>query len=145
MQLGPLDVALGYRFEYNPGSTATYLVREVSRQGYTSGALDTFTAHRVSAELAYVFDHMWSARLAPDFRADEQPRLVESSGTTPFLAGSFRYELLFEASIQARFGWQNALRLGYSQPVLLGSDDNPFFPIDVPQQGVRLTWLFSAR
>jgi len=145
LRLGRLDVALGYRFEYNPGSTATYLVREVSRQGFASGALDTFTAHRVSAELAWVFDHMWSAWLGPDFRADEQPMLVERSGTTPFLADTFRYELLFEAGIQARFGWQNALRIGYSQPLLLGSDDDPFFPIDVPRHGVRLTWLFSAR
>jgi hypothetical protein len=145
LRAGRLDIALGYRFEYNPGSSATYLVREVSKQGYTSGALDTFTAHRVSAELAYVFDHMWSARLAPDFRADEQPSLVESSGTTPFLVDRFRFELLFEASIEARFGWQNALRLGYSQPVLFASDVDPFFPINVPEQGVRLTWLFSAR
>lgn len=145
LRLGRLDVAVGYRFEYNPGGTATYLVREVGLQGYTSGALDTFTAHRVSAELAWVFDHMWSARLAPDFRADEQPRLIERSTTTAFLADSFRYELLFEASIEARFGWQNALRLGYSRPVLSGADVDPFYPIDVPRHGVRLTWLFSAR
>jgi hypothetical protein len=145
VRAGRLDLALGYRFEYSPGGAAAYLVREVSLQGYTSGALETFTAHRVSAELAYRLDDVWSARLTPDFRADEQPVLVERSGTTQFLADGYRFELLFEASIEARFDEHHALRLGYSQPTLFASDDDPFFPIHVPEQGVRLTWLFSAR
>jgi hypothetical protein len=142
---GRLGLALGYRFEYSPGSTATYLVREVSRQGYTSGALDVFLAHRVSAEVEYALNDDWSARIAPDFRVDQQPSVVERSGATAFLADAYRYELVFEASLQARLGEHHALRLGWSQPLLFGWDDDPFFPIQVPEQGPRLTWLVRAR
>jgi hypothetical protein len=145
LQLGRVELGLGYRFEYQPGSTATYLVRRVGAQGYTSGALDIFTGHRVSALIAYAFDHVWSVRLAPDFHADEQPRLVERSGTSAFLADRFRFELLFEASLQAQLGEHHALRLGWSQPLLIGWDKDPFFPISIPAQGIGLTWRVTSR
>jgi hypothetical protein len=142
---GRFELSLGYRFEYHPGTTATYLVRQIGGQGYTSGALDTFLAHRVSAMVSYAFDSVWAVQLAPDFRVEEQPLLVERDSTTAFLPDAYRYELLFTASIEARFDPQNALRLRYSQPLLRGWDEDPFFPISIPEQGVRLTWIFSAR
>ena len=145
LRAGRFELSLGYRFEYHPGSTATYLVRQIGTQGYTSGALDSFLAHRVSAAVSYALDSVWSAQLAPDFRADEQPLLVERDSTTQFLPDQYRYELLFSASIEARFDPHNALRLRYSQPLLHGWDEDPFFPISIPEQGVRLTWIFSAR
>lgn len=142
---GRVKLALGYRFEYHPGSTATYLVRQIGNTGTTSGALDAFMAHRVSAAATVALDEHWSVELAPDFRVDEQPSVIERGGPTRLLLERFRYELLFAASIQVRFDAHNALRLGYSQPLLLAFDEDPFFPITVPEEGVRLTWLFSAR
>ena len=142
---GRFQLALGYRFEYHPGSTATYLVRQIGNTGTTSGALDAFTAHRISAAARYALDDHWSVELAPDFRVDEQPSIIERDGPSSLVRERFRYELLFAASIEARFDWQNALRLSYSQPLLRAYDEDPFFPITVPEEGVRLTWLFSAR
>jgi hypothetical protein len=145
LRLGKVELGLGYRFEYQPGSTATYLVRQVGAQGYTSGALDIFTGHRISALIAYAFDDVWSVRIAPDFHADEQPKLVERNGTTAFLPDHFRFELVFDASVQAQLSEHHALRLGWSQPLLIGWDYDPFFPISIPEQGIGLTWRVTSR
>jgi hypothetical protein len=145
LRIGRVELGLNYRFEYQPGSAATYLVRQVGVQGYTTGALDIFTAHRITGLFVYAFDDVWSLRIAPDFRADEQPRLVERDGTNTFLQDRFRFELLFEASLEAKLGEHHALRLGWTQPLLIGWDEDPFFPISIPAQGIGLTWRVQSR
>jgi hypothetical protein len=134
------DASLAYRFEYSPGYTATYLLRRTGPQSYTNGSLDSSIAHRVSASAGYAISRALSLRLSPEWVMAEQPRIVERDATFALLAERWLHEIAIEAELRWHLGEQHLIALSYRHFLLESWNEDPFFPIAIPERGVGLSW-----
>ena len=144
LRAGRLSASLAYRFEYYPGNAATYLIRRVGPQGYTSGSLDARVGHSVHAEAAYAVSSALSARITPVWSAIELPELVTPQGSVRWLEGSFLQELAVAVEVRFQYDARHAIALAYREPLLASWNDDPFFPIAMPARGVGVTWHASG-
>lgn len=140
----PIAASLAYRFSYFPGEHATYLIRRVANQSFTSGALAAFTQHRIDGAAELSLTRMFSLRLAPSLTFSEVPLLVERVGTRQLLRELWYAELDLNAAIRMRLGAAQTLELHLALPLLRASDIDPFFPIAVPAQGLGITWSVAG-
>jgi hypothetical protein len=140
----PFRVELDYQFGYHPGDTASYLVRRIGGNQIASGVLGDFVGHRAELGVMVLPDAPFSIELAPSFRVDENPPLIQQGKEYTVTRERLRYELGLEARLYARLGPTQRLELFYEQPLLAAHEEDPFFPIAVPAQGFGLAWRVSA-
>ena len=139
LQHDALGASLAYRFAYSPGYTATYLIRR-NAQGFTNGSLAASTAHRVTAMLGYAITRAFSLHLTPEWVMREQPLLVERDATVAFLSERWLHEIAIEAALRLHLDEHHLLELGYRHLLLEAFNQDPFFPIAIPERGVGLSW-----
>lgn len=130
-----------YRFEYDPGHAATYLIREVGPQAYTSGSLDSRIGHSVVAQGSYLVLPWLSLRLTPEWSVMQLPRLLTRQGSVHWLAGEYLQEFALSLELRWHLSSQQALALDYRQSLLSSWTHDPFFPIAMPRNGLGVTWL----
>jgi hypothetical protein len=140
VRLGRLDISAAYRFEYSPGNAATYLVRRISPQSYTSGALASRIGNAVQAEAAYAITEHWSLRLLPEWTSTEFPELQTNAGAVVWSATTWLHVLVIGVEVRWQFAAAHTLALGYRHDVISEHPDDPFFPIQIPSRGVGLSW-----
>jgi hypothetical protein len=137
---GRWSASAAYHFEYDPGNAATYLLRRVAAQAYTSGSLAARTGHHARAAIAYTLAERLSARLFAHWSALELPELVTRQGNVRFLAGAFLQELALGAELRFAYDARHSVALGLHWPLLHSFTDDPFFPITIPARGAQIAW-----
>jgi hypothetical protein len=142
--LEPFRFALDYHLGYHPGDASSYLVRRISGNQVASGVLGDFVGHRAELGVMVLPNAPFSIELAPSFRVDENPPLIEQGKEYALTRERLRYELGLEGRLYARFGRAHRLELFYEQPLLAAHDEDPFFPIAVPAQGFGLAWRVTG-
>jgi len=140
VRLGRLDISAAYRFEYSPGNAATYLIRRISPQSYTSGALASRIGNAVQAEAAYAIAERWSLRLAPEWTSTQFPELQTNAGAVAWSATTWLHVLVIGVEVRWQLAAAHSLALGYRHDVISDVADDPFFPIQIPSRGVGLSW-----
>jgi hypothetical protein len=138
----PVAVSLGYRFGYSPGEHAAFLVRRVSNQSFTSGALGAFAHHRFNAAGELPISKLLSIRLAPSLTFMEVPLLIERTGSRQLQHERVTVELDLAAAIRLHLGDAHRLELRGSLPLIDATDLDPFYPIVIPARGVGIAWFF---
>ena len=144
LSTGSLATTLSYRIAYSPGDNATYLVRRVGNQGYTSGALAPWLTHQVTAQLAYTATPLLQLMLRPDWRYAEQPALVARDGTIPIPGPSGRHELGIEVVLRFTLNAHHSIAVGNRYTLLESHSDDPFYPLVMPMRGPSLTWQVTG-
>jgi hypothetical protein len=140
----PFRIELHYHFGYHPGDAASYLVRRIDGNQIASGVLGDFIGQRVELAVVVLPNAPFSIELAPSFRADENPPLIQQGKEYTVTRERLRYALGLEGRLHARLGREHRLELFYEQPLLAAYDEDPFFPIAVPAQGFGLAWRVTA-
>ena len=140
----PFRFELEYHFGYHPGDASTYLVRRISGSQVASGVLGDFIGHRAGLGVVVLPEAPFSIQLAPSFRIDENPPLIEQGKEYALTRERLRYEVGLEARLHARLGRGHRLELFYEQPLLAAYDEDPFFPIAVPAQGFGVAWRVTG-
>jgi hypothetical protein len=140
VRLGRLDVSVAYRFEYSPGNAATYLIRRIGPQSYTSGSLAPRIGHAVQAEAAYAIAPQWSVHLAPEWTSTQFPELETSAGALAWSSIRWLHVLMIGVELRWQFAAAHTLALGYRHDLISDVADDPFFPIEIPSRGLGLSW-----
>lgn len=138
----PVAVSLNYRFGYSPGEHAAFLVRRVSNQSYTSGAVGPFAHHRVNAAAEFPLARRFSVRLAPSLTFTQIPLLIERTGSRQLQRETVAVELDLTAAVRLQLSAEHRLELRGSLPLIAATDVDPFFPIVIPARGVGIAWFF---
>jgi hypothetical protein len=141
----PLRISLSQRVGFSPGEHATYLVRRVGAQSYTTGAL---TAHWQLRTQAAAERALWgplSLQLTAAWLARQWPELVESGDrTTRITRDRWGHDLTIGAALRFEVSAGHRLELRVEWPVLSTVDVDPFFPMIMPARGVGVTWLIGG-
>jgi hypothetical protein len=140
LSLGKVDATLSYRITYSPGDNATYLIRRVGNQAFTSGALGPFVAHHVVGQLSYTATPLLQLQLRPDWSYAEQPELVQRHGTQAVPGPSGRHEVGIEVALRFTLNAHHRITLGNRYTLLQSQSDDPFYPLVIPARGPNLTW-----
>jgi hypothetical protein len=140
----PFRFELDYHFGYHPGDASTYLVRQIGGNQIASGVLGDFVGQRAEFGVTVLPNAPFSIELAPSFRVDENPLLIQQGEEYAVTRERVRYELGLAGRLHARLGRAHRLELFYEQPLLAGYDEDPFFPIAVPAQGFGLAWRVTG-
>jgi hypothetical protein len=142
--LEPFRFELDYHFGYHPGDSATYLVRRLAQNQIASGALGDHVSHRAELGVVLLPNAVFAFEVSPSLRFDENPPLVQQGRELAFTRARGRYELGLELRLHAALGRGHRLELYYARPLLASYDEDPFFPIVMPEQGFGLAFRVSA-
>lgn len=139
-----VGLALDYELAYHPSAAATYLVRRVDNQSYVNGALGDFFTHELRLSAAMRASERVVLELALFGAVAQNPTLIERGQKLPFMHELLRYELGASAGARFRLSRWQSLELAYDVPFARAWESDPFFPIALPEQGLRLTWSLSG-
>jgi hypothetical protein len=139
-----LALELGYHGGYHPGDASTYLVRRLGGDQVASGVLGDYTTHRLRLAAVLFPSARVSLSLAPSLWLDENPPLVVKGREYRVFRDHLRAELGLEARLSARLGGGHRLELFAADVFLNAHEQNPFFPLDVPERGFGLGFRTEA-
>ncbi|MDQ2646890.1 MAG: hypothetical protein M3020_24005 [Myxococcota bacterium] len=135
-----LALELGYHGGYHPGDASTYLVRRLGGAQVASGVLGDYTTHRLRLAAVLFPSARVSLSLAPSLWLDENPPLVVKGREYSVFRERLRAELGLEARLSTRLGGGHRLELFAADVFLNAHEQDPFFPIDVPERGFGLAF-----
>ena len=138
-----LRLAALYHFGFHPGNTATYLVREVGPQSYASGALAPYLTHRLGVSLQWSFWPRFRLGVAPELSVDDNPLVVARGVRIRFIEEVARFDVGMDACLCIDAHPGHTLELHYKHWFLHSWQQDPFFPIQLPDQGLTLAWKVS--
>jgi len=139
-----LFFALDYALGYHPSAAATYLVRRVDNQSYVNGALSDFFTHDFRLSAAFHANDIATLELSLFGAVEQNPALIEGGQELPFVHELLRYELGASVAAGFRLSRRQSLTLGYDAPFARAWESDPFFPIALPEQGLRITWSLTG-
>ena len=139
-----LLLALDYALAYHPRAAATYLVRRVDNQSYANGALGDFFTHDFRASGSLRASERVALGLSLFAAVEQNPTVIQGGQKLAFVRELLRYELGASAELRFRLSRRNSLSLAYDAPFARAWESDPFFPIALPEQGLRITWSLSG-
>ena len=145
LHLDGFEAALEYRFGVFPGSPASYLVRRIGTQSFATGSLDRFIEHRLSGALAIELYEPVTLELGGDYRRSEQPGIKQRGEVFAFLPETHRDEIGAEAGLRFGVARGHEIALRYRHLFLEDWNEDPFFPVAIPDRGLSLSWTVRAR
>lgn len=128
-----------YHLGFHPGNTASYLVRKVGVQSYASGALGPYLGHVVSAWGQWSVGR-WHYRVTPSLTVDENPFIIERGQAYQISSSLLRYDLGLEARLLIDLVAEHRVGLFFKHWFLRAWEEDPFFPIQIPDQGFGIFW-----
>jgi hypothetical protein len=129
-----------YRFAFHPGDVSTYLVRKVGNQSYAAGALAPYLTHSIRIWLELFRRQRFAVRLTPELTIAENPLVVARGQAIRFIEELVRYDFGLELSLRCALGQGNTLSMFYKHWFLKAWERDPFFPIQIPDQGFGIRW-----
>jgi hypothetical protein len=115
-------------------------VRQVGNQSYASGALGDNFAHRLRASAVLKLDQRFSFQLSPEWTIDENPGIIDRGVEYLVTPERLRHELGLEARFTVRIDEHNAFEAFYNHLFLRSWEEDPLFPIVIPEHGFGLAW-----
>jgi hypothetical protein len=141
----PWRIGLSQRVGFSPGEHATYLVRRVGAQSYTSGALTPHWQLRTQAAAEHGLWGPLSLQLTAAWTARQWPELVEAGGrTTRITAARWGHDLALGVALRVQVAAGHRLELRAEWPLISSAAADPFFPMVMPQRGVGVAWLLGG-
>lgn len=144
LDLQRLFLALDYELGYHPRAAATYLVRRVDNQSYANGALGDFFTHDFRASGTFRASHRVALKLSLFAAVEQNPTVIQHGRELAFVHELLRYELGASAELCFQLSRRNSLTLAYDAPFARAWESDPFFPIALPEQGLRVAWSLSG-
>ena len=141
----PWRIGLTQRVGFSPGEHATYLIRRVGTQAYTSGALTAHWQLRTQAAAEHAVWGPLSLQLTAVWLVRQWPELVEPGGRTTRVAlARWGHDLTLGAALRFEVTTGHRLELRLDWPLFSTVNADPFFPMIMPARGVGVTWLIGG-
>lgn len=141
----PWQISLAQRVGFSPGEHATYLIRRVGAQSYTTGALTSHWQLRTQAAAEHALWGPLSVQLTAAWLARQWPALVEAGErSTRITRAGWGHDLTLGAALRFNMAEGHRLELRFEWPVINTIAVDPFFPSIMPARGVGVTWLIGG-
>ena len=141
----PWRIGVSQRLGFSPGEHATYLIRRVGLQSYTSGALTPQWQLRTQAAAEHALWGPLSLQLTAAWTMRQWPELVEAAGaTTKVTRSTWSHDVVAGAAVRWQITQGHRLELRAEWAVVSTVASDPFFPMIMPQRGVGVTWLIGG-
>ena len=138
------EFKLHYGFTFLPGNMTAYLVRRASNDSYVSGALSSFYKHHVDLRFTRRVGSGWSLLVEPSWEMTILPFLKDQGQLLQFTDDKLVQDIGLRIGAEYQVSKRHQLTFSYRHLFLNSWERDPFYPIDVPNQGFAVAWRFTS-